>query len=150
MFGKYRLVGAMNSGGMAELFLAIQAGMEGFSKVVALKCVRSHLAESENFVRMFLDEARLAARLEHPNIVTIYDLGEVNARYFMAMEYLPGEDLARVSQETRKFKHRIGPDIAAAIVQAVADGLTSRCTRPRGAPSTSVNACAKCSPSATA
>src|SRR3954471_7451920 len=93
VFGKYRLVGVMNSGGMAELFLALQAGLEGFTKVVALKRVLPHLAESPDFVQMFLDEARLAARLDHPNIVRIYDFGESSGRYFMAMEYLPGEDL---------------------------------------------------------
>src|SRR3954463_14234089 len=76
-FGKYRLVGAISSGGMAELFLGLQAGMEGFTKVCAIKRILPHMARSAEFINMFLDEARLAARLDHPNIVRIYELGEI-------------------------------------------------------------------------
>src|SRR4051812_30691774 len=64
LFGKYRLVGAISSGGMAELFLGLQAGMEGFTKVCAIKRILPHMARSTEFINMFLDEARLAARLD--------------------------------------------------------------------------------------
>jgi serine/threonine protein kinase len=123
LFGKYRLIGVMNSGGMAELFLAQQAGLEGFTKVVALKRILPHLAQSPDFVQMFLDEARLAARLDHPNIVRIYDFGEVNGQYFLAMEYLPGEDLSRIHHMLRRTGNKAPVDLAAAIVQAAAEGL---------------------------
>jgi len=122
-FGKYRLVGAISSGGMAELFLGLQAGMEGFTKVCAIKRILPHMARSAEFINMFLDEARLAARLDHPNIVRIYELGEIDGRYFMAMEYLPGEDLGRVIRMANKLGKTIDADIAAAIIQAAADGL---------------------------
>ncbi|XXF80047.1 serine/threonine protein kinase [Myxococcaceae bacterium GXIMD 01537] len=108
---------------MAELFLALQAGLEGFTKVVALKRVLPHLATSQSFIDMFLDEARLAARLDHANIVRIYDFGEANGRYYLAMEYLPGEDAARVVAQARKTGQRIPVDIAASIISGAAAGL---------------------------
>ena len=122
-FGKYRLIGTLTTGGMAELFLALQGGMEGFSKVVALKRILPHMAASPEFVTMFLDEARLAAHLDHPNIVHIYDLGEIDGRYYMAMEYLPGEDLLRVIDLAKKYNRPIAPEIAASIIASAADGL---------------------------
>jgi serine/threonine-protein kinase len=123
LFGKYRLLGVMSAGGMAELYLALQAGPEGFSKVVALKRVLPHLADSHDFVQMFMDEARLAARLDHPNIVRIYDFGESNRQYFMAMEYLPGEDLSSIHWRARKAGQVMPHEIACAVVQAAAEGL---------------------------
>src|SRR5687768_12396921 len=86
-FGKYTLVDRIAVGGMAELFLARQAGLEGFEKTIAIKRIRPHLSQQANFVRMFLNEAKLAAQLNHPNIVQIYDLGKVAETYFIAMEY---------------------------------------------------------------
>ncbi len=123
IFGRYRLVGLISTGGMAELFLALQEGVEGFTKVVAVKRVLPHFSRSQTFTRMFLDEARLAARLDHPHIVRIYDLGELDHSYFMAMEYLPGEDLARVCHGAYRRQQKIPFEIAAWIVQAAADGL---------------------------
>jgi serine/threonine protein kinase len=123
MYGKYRLVGEISIGGMAELFLGLQAGMEGFVKVVALKRILPHMAASSEVVEMFLEEARLAARLDHPNIVHIYDLGSSDGQYFISMEYLPGEDLSRIISFSRKDKKPASAELAAAVVQAAADGL---------------------------
>jgi serine/threonine protein kinase len=95
-FGRYRLRGVLGQGGMGRLDLAEQRGIQGFVKVVVLKRILPHLAESDQFREMFLHEARIAARLEHPNIVATYELGEVEGKYFISMEYLPGEDLAAV------------------------------------------------------
>jgi serine/threonine-protein kinase len=95
-FGKYTLIDRIAVGGMAEIFLARQAGVEGFEKTIALKKIRPHLSGDENFVRMFLNEAKLAAQLSHPNIVQIYDLGKINDSYFIAMEYISGRDMSRV------------------------------------------------------
>jgi serine/threonine-protein kinase len=81
---------------MGRLYLAERMGIEGFVKVVALKRILPHLADSAQFRDMFLNETRVAARLEHPNIVATYELGEVNGTYFLSMEYLPGEDLAAI------------------------------------------------------
>src|SRR5690242_9917058 len=92
-FGKYTLIDRLAVGGMAEIFLARQAGLEGFEKTVVIKRIRPHLSREANFVRMFLNEAKLAAQLNHPNVVQIYDLGKINESYFIAMEYLFGRDM---------------------------------------------------------
>src|ERR1043165_771449 len=75
-YGKYVLVQKLAEGGMAEIFLAKQTGVQGFERNVVIKRMLSHLSRQPEFVDMFLDEARLAARLVHPNIIPIYDLGE--------------------------------------------------------------------------
>ena len=95
-FGKYILLDRIAVGGMAEIFLARQTGLEGFEKTVVLKRIRPHLGDKKTFVKMFLNEAKLAAQLSHPNIVTIHDLGKVGESYFIAMEYLFGRDMRRV------------------------------------------------------
>ncbi|HMG53807.1 MAG TPA: protein kinase, partial [Kofleriaceae bacterium] len=88
-FGKYRFLAEIGFGGMSEIYLTItQGGLAGFQKLVALKLLRRDLAEDDEFRRMFLDEARLAARLNHPNVVQTYDVGEDHGRYYIAMEYL--------------------------------------------------------------
>jgi serine/threonine-protein kinase len=96
VFGKYTLVERIAVGGMAEIFLARQGGMEGFEKTVVLKRIRPHLSKQPSFVKMFLNEAKLAAQLNHPNIVQIYDLGRINETYFIAMEYIFGRDMRRI------------------------------------------------------
>ncbi len=121
-FGRYRLRGILGQGGMGRLYVAEQVGIEGFSKVVALKRILPHLADSQHFRAMFLNEARVAARLEHPNIVATFELGEVDGNYFISMEYLSGEDLAAVLTRCQT----AGPmpvDIAVALAQQSANGL---------------------------
>ncbi|HEX9577444.1 MAG TPA: serine/threonine-protein kinase [Myxococcales bacterium] len=95
-YGKYLLLDRIAVGGMAEIFLARQTGVEGFEKTVVLKRIRPHLGDKKSFVRMFLNEAKLAAQLNHPNIIQIHDLGKVGDSYFIAMEYLFGRDMRRV------------------------------------------------------
>lgn len=89
-FGNYQLLRRLARGGMAEVFLARQGGLEGFHRVVALKRILPHLVDNDDFVRMFLDEARLAAQLSHPNVIHIYEFGKVDEHYFIAMEFMPG------------------------------------------------------------
>ncbi len=101
-FGKYRLIAELGHGGMAEVFLAIASGPAGFNKLVVLKQIREQLAEDPEFLAMFLDEARLAARLNHPNVVQTNEVGEDGRRYFIAMEYLEGQPLNRVVQRLAK------------------------------------------------
>jgi serine/threonine protein kinase len=96
--GKYKLVKLIASGGMAEVYLAKQAGAAGFEKMVCLKRILPHLARDKQFVDMFLNEARLAAQLDHPNIVSIFDLGEANGNYFIAMEFIDGPSLRAVAK----------------------------------------------------
>ncbi len=95
-FGKYRLVDRLAVGGMAEIFLAHETGSDGYEKPVVLKRIRPHLTKEASFVKMFLNEARLAAQLNHPNIVQIYDLGKMGESYFIAMEYIFGRDMRRI------------------------------------------------------
>ncbi len=101
-FGKYVLLNRIAVGGMAEIFLARQEGLEGFEKTICIKRIRPHLSSQPNFVRMFLNEAKLAAQLNHPNIVQIYDLGRINESYFIAMEYISGRDMSRIIPKGEK------------------------------------------------
>jgi serine/threonine protein kinase len=100
--GRYSLIRKIATGGMAEIWLAASDGPEGFRKKLVVKRILPNLAEDEEFVRMFLDEARIAARLNHPNIAQIFDLGEADGSYYIAMEYVPGKDLRRVYQDSVK------------------------------------------------
>ncbi len=100
-FGNYRLLRRLARGGMAEVFLARQQGVEGFERRVAIKRILPHLSDSVEFRTMFLDEARLAAQLSHPNIIHIYDFGKVDDYYFIAMEYVEGVDLGRLIKQAR-------------------------------------------------
>lgn len=99
--GKYRLLAELGRGGMAEVYLAVSQGPAGFNKLVVLKQLSASLAEDPEFLAMFLDEARLAARLSHPNVVQTNEVGHDGSRYFIAMEYLEGQPVNRVL-------HRLG------------------------------------------
>src|SRR5678815_655591 len=122
-FGKYLLVGDIAVGGMAEVFLAVHKGVEGFIKVVVIKRVLPHLINNTDFTRMFVDEARLEARLEHPNIVRTYEFGEVNGQYYTAMEYLPGEDLCKALNSLAVSRQQMPLHLAVGIVSQVCHGL---------------------------
>jgi eukaryotic-like serine/threonine-protein kinase len=102
-FGKYRLIAVLGQGGMADVFLAVLAGPQGlgFSKLVVIKRLRSNLASDPEFVAMLVDEARIAARLNHPNVVQTYEVGVIQNEYYIAMEYLDGQPLNRIVQRIR-------------------------------------------------
>ena len=121
-FGRYRLLGLLGQGGMGRLYIAERRGVQGFVKIVALKRILPHLADSTRLRDMFLNEARIAARLEHPNIVATYELGEVEGKYFISMEYLPGEDLSAVAGRCQGAQ-AIPIEIAALLAQQAAQGL---------------------------
>jgi eukaryotic-like serine/threonine-protein kinase len=92
--GKYEILALLALGGTAEIYLARIGGAAGFEKYVVVKCLHDHLADDAEFVKMFLDEARLAAHLDHSNIVQTMELGEHEHRYYMVMEFLAGLSLA--------------------------------------------------------
>jgi serine/threonine-protein kinase len=91
--GKYRILAKLGQGGMARVLLTMSHGMQGFNKLLVVKELREELAHDPEFLSMFLDEARIAARLNHPNIVQTYEVGNDGERYFIAMEYLEGQPL---------------------------------------------------------
>jgi len=128
--GKYELLKSLALGGMAEIFLARQTGLEGFEKVVVIKKILPHLGTQDRFVQMFLDEARLAARFNHPNIVQIYDLGHEGDAFYIAMEYIHGMDLKSVVRRCAKLKRRIPIEHIVKIFSGVLDGLHYAHTQP--------------------
>ncbi len=101
---KYRLIAELGHGGMADVFLAVAPGPAGFNKLVVIKQLRASLVEDDEFLTMFLDEARLAARLNHPNVIHTYEVGQDEALPYLAMEYLDGQPLHRVLQKLGRDK----------------------------------------------
>jgi len=99
--GKYRVIAKLGEGGMAHVFLAVSHGPVGFSKLSVLKVVRPHLAEDPEILQMFLDEARLAGRLNHANVVQTYEVGEEGGQYVLVMEYLEGQPLRAIQKRMR-------------------------------------------------
>ena len=96
--GRYQLCFELASGGMASVYLARAEGSPGFQKLVALKRIHPHLSSERAYIEMFLDEARIASSITHPNVCSVFDFGEVDGEYFIAMEYLMGEPLSRVQR----------------------------------------------------
>jgi len=101
-FGKYRLIAELGHGGMADVFLSVQQGPVGFNKLVVIKRLRETFADDPEFVLMLLDEARLAARLNHPNVVQTNEVGQFGRHHFIAMEYLDGQPFHRINHRASK------------------------------------------------
>src|SRR4051812_49279807 len=120
---KYELLNKIAAGGMAEVFLARQRGREGFEKLVVVKRILPHLAQSKDFVAMFLDEARTAADLRHPNVVNVFEVGEDHGIWFLAMEYLHGQNLRRVERAASEGGALIPTAHALRVILDAANGL---------------------------
>ena len=122
-YGKYQLVKKLAIGGMAELFLAKQPGPGGFEKTVVIKRILPHLARQDEFLQMFLNEARIAAHLTHPNIVQIHDIGQAEETFFIAMEYIRGQNVRRLQRKL--FLQHLPPPYGhvAKIISEAATGL---------------------------
>ncbi|MFO0546825.1 MAG: serine/threonine-protein kinase [Polyangiaceae bacterium] len=103
VLGKFKLIAELGRGGMSEVYLAVVAGPAGFNKLMVIKLIKAELAEDPDFINMFLEEARLSARLSHPNIVQTNEVGEAGGRFYIAMEYLEGQPYSRIL-------HRLGRD----------------------------------------
>ncbi len=123
-FGKYNLIGKLGHGGMAEVFLSYVAGPAGFRKLNVIKRLHDHLLEEPGFLSMFLDEARLAARLNHPNVVQTNEVGEFDEQYFLAMEFLEGQPLDRIRKRCARRDVIPPPRIVAKIVAEALEGLS--------------------------
>ena len=120
--GRYQLISRIGNGGMADVYLARQRGPMGFEKLVVVKLAHAALAAQKKFTEMLLREARLAALLKHPNVVDVYELGEVDGTYLIAMEYLEGEPLLALMKSGSDVR-ALEPLGAARIIADVADGL---------------------------
>ena len=123
-FGKYRLIAELGHGGMADVFLAVMAGPtgSGFSKLTVVKRLRQNLAEEPEFVEMLVDEARIAARLNHPNVVQTNEVGSVDNQYFISMEYLDGQPLHRIQHRAMQQAEK-----AAAGLEPPSDSFPKEC-----------------------
>ncbi|HNI59600.1 MAG TPA: serine/threonine-protein kinase [Pseudomonadota bacterium] len=122
-FGKYELLAHLATGGMAEIYLARMAGSDGFSKLVVVKRLLADLAKDKEYVQMFLDEARINARLNHSNIVQVLELGEVDGQYFIAMEYVSGLSVAQVGKLATQRLGEVPQNIACGILLQACAGL---------------------------
>lgn len=123
VLGKYEILRKLATGGMAEIYLARTRGAAGFEKLVVLKRILPNVAEDPAFVQMFLDEARIAATLQHPNIADVYDVGEVDGTYFFTMEFVHGEDARALRHATKRRNERPPLAAALAIVHGTAAAL---------------------------
>ena len=121
--GRYIIKRKLAEGGMAEIFLASAQGPEGFSKDVVIKVVRSFLAKDSQFVQMFIAEARLVSRLNHANVVQIFDFGKHGESFYLAMEYVRGASLWDLRRRCREKGVAFPPTLAAEIGAQVARGL---------------------------
>jgi serine/threonine protein kinase len=121
--GKYEILQRLAAGGMAEIFLARMVGVLGFDKLVVIKRILPHLSQRNDFIQMFLDEARIATTLAHANIVQTHEVGVHGKSYFMVMEYLPGEDVRSIVRRIGKNEGRLPIDHALNIGIGVAAGL---------------------------
>ncbi|NOY92810.1 MAG: serine/threonine protein kinase, partial [Deltaproteobacteria bacterium] len=122
-FGKYLLLERINVGGMAEVFKAKTFGVEGFERLIALKRILPSIAEDQEFIVMFIDEAKIAVQLSHANIAQIFDLGKVGESYFIAMEYVQGKDLRAIFDRSRKRGETVPVPMACYITMKVCEGL---------------------------
>jgi serine/threonine protein kinase len=124
MLGRYELLSTIGEGGMARVILARHLGPVGFEKLVVVKVIHPRLAETPGAIGMLLDEARVAAQINHQNVVQTYELGEAHGTFYIVMEYLAGETLQEVV-DTAALGPSLDPRMAARIVAAAAEGLHS-------------------------
>ncbi|MBW3671641.1 MAG: TonB family protein, partial [Acidobacteria bacterium] len=119
-FGQYVLLEKIATGGMAEVWKARMRGLEGFEKIVAIKKILPHLSDNDEFIDMFVDEAKLAAQLSHNNIIHIYDLGKIDGSWFIAMEYNDGYDLKSLMAQGREAERPLPIPLSLFIASKVA------------------------------
>jgi serine/threonine-protein kinase len=120
--GGYRILARLRAGAMGVLYLARRIGPAGFSRPVAIKVIHDHLAANKRFARMFIDEAKLSARIDDPNVVRVEEFGQADGRYYLVMEYVHGASLAQTIAVLRK-RGRIPIEQAVAMAMQIAGGL---------------------------
>lgn len=122
-FGKYRLFARLGTGGMADVYLAVAQGAMNVNRLVVIKRLRDEHANDEATREMFVNEARLAARLNHPNVIQTQEAGTENGTYFLAMEYVDGQPMSRLLNKMKRETKRLEPRVAARIVSDALNGL---------------------------
>jgi len=122
--GRYQIIGRLATGGMAEVYLALSGDVPGFRTLVVLKRILPHLASNAQFIRMFLDEARLAALLDHPNIVRIIEVGHDGEDYFLVMELVQGKPLSAVLRKAAREHKPPSPALTSYLISQAAHGLS--------------------------
>jgi serine/threonine protein kinase len=123
LFGKYCLLERLSVGGMAEVFRAKPLNSPSTDRFLALKRILPHLAEDEEFIKMFVDEAKLCVHLRHPNIVHIFELGKFQSSSYILMEYIPGQDLLALQKRLRQRRLIMSVAQACYVVMELAKGL---------------------------
>jgi serine/threonine protein kinase len=124
ILGKYKIVRRLSQGGMAEVFLAKQVGIGGFEKLVALKRIQRKLLETRHLaIELFLNEAKIAGRLTHPNIVQVLDVGEVQGALYLAMEFVHGKDLGKIIKKLQQTRTIMALGEACHVIREVAQAL---------------------------
>jgi len=122
-FGRYQLLLEMARGGMATLYLARLRGPESFEKLIVVKRIHDHYSTEESFTQMFLDEARITALIQHPNVATVFDMGRQDGAYYIAMEYVHGQNLQDVLRSAARMPGALHWSVVARIVADSAAGL---------------------------
>jgi len=123
VFGKYLLLERVNVGGMAEVFIAKAFGVEGFERILAIKKILPTMAEDQEFITMFIDEARISVQLNHANVVHIHELGKYDETYFIAMEYVAGRDVRTILERYRRRSELMPTHQAVFIASKMCEGL---------------------------
>jgi serine/threonine protein kinase len=121
--GRYALYGKIASGGMATVYFGRMVGAAGFTRTVAIKRLHPHLAEEPDFVSMMMDEARLAARVQHPNVAQTLDVVTTGGELLLVMEYVAGESLSRLLRSESARQRHVSPPIVSAVMNGVLHGL---------------------------
>ncbi|MBN1207002.1 MAG: protein kinase [Myxococcaceae bacterium] len=122
-FGKYLLLDRINIGGMAEVWRGKMFGAGGFERLVAIKRILPNIAEDDEFIAMFIDEAKISVQLNHANIAQIHELGQISNSYFIAMEYIPGKDMRAIFDRCRKKSEPAPIPLVAYCVSKMCEGL---------------------------
>ncbi|AKQ64304.1 serine/threonine protein kinase [Myxococcus hansupus] len=122
-FGKYLLLDRINIGGMAEVWRGKQFGASGFERLVAIKRILPNIAEDDEFISMFIDEAKISVQLTHANVASIYELGNILGSYFISMEYIPGKDMRAIFDRCRKKGEPAPVPLVAYCVSKMCEGL---------------------------
>ncbi len=124
-FGPYQLLKPLGSGGMADVFLAEARGLGGFNRLLCVKCIRKERAADKDFIRLLVEEAKIVSHIVHPNVAQVFDLGCVDDRYYIAMEYIEGVDAFAILQAAVERGIHVPVLAAALIVRELASGLAA-------------------------